>query len=259
MKFGICMQAVVSVHELPSWKSRMINQLLFGELFTIKDEKDDWLLIETADDHFEGWIYRIEATQTDESFYTDAVNSAKHFFYSLSGRIKGEKLMIPVTKGAQFPFWKDGTFKINNHTFYYYKSVHPVPDKVTYGSITDVAKSYLGTSFLCGGRSPFGIDGPGLIQIAFKMNGIGLPRSAAKQMEHGEQILFVEAAKQGDLAFFEDDEGNINHSGIILDQNKIIHAWGKVRIDTIDHVGIFNAEMKKYTHKLRVVKRVLAE
>ena len=46
---------------------------------------------------------------------------------------------------------------------------------------------------------------------------------------------FIEESEAGDLAFFNNDQGDIIHVGIILQNNHIIHASGKVRIDRIDH------------------------
>jgi cell wall-associated NlpC family hydrolase len=91
--------------------------------------------------------------------------------------------------------------------------------------------------------------------MVFKLCGIKLPRDASQQVMIGEPLNFVEEAQTGDLAFFDNAEGNITHVGIMLDNNKIIHASGKVRIDQLDHYGIFNAEKQKYTHRLRVIKR----
>jgi cell wall-associated NlpC family hydrolase len=82
-----------------------------------------------------------------------------------------------------------------------------------------------------------------------------LKRDAWQQAESGVVVDFVENSAIGDLAFFHNDEGKIIHVGIILKDNKIIHASGKVRIDTIDHYGIFNTETKKYSHQLKIVKR----
>ena len=33
-------------------------------------------------------------------------------------------------------------------------------------------------------------------------------------------------------------------------------ASGKVRIDKIDHFGIYHAEQKKYSHNLKIIKRI---
>jgi cell wall-associated NlpC family hydrolase len=122
--------------------------------------------------------------------------------------------------------------------------------------LIETALKYLGSPYLWGGRSPFGIDCSGLSQMVYKINGIQIPRDANKQAEIGETIDFINEAIEGDLVFFDNEEGNIIHVGIYLGKSKIIHASGKVRIDTIDHQGIFNTETQKYSHKLRIIKRI---
>ena len=92
-----------------------------------------------------------------------------------------------------------------------------------------------------------------------KLSGVFLKRDYTQQAQQGELINFIHESKLGDLAFFEDEEGNIIHVGIIIDNEHIIHASGKVRIDKIDHNGIFNEREKRYTHKLRLLKRIYAE
>ena len=108
-----------------------------------------------------------------------------------------------------------------------------------------------------GGRSPFGLDCSGFTQIIYKMIGIRIPRDASEQVNIGRALSFVDEALPGDLAFFDDEEGNIVHVGIIWKRNKIIHASGKVRIDNVDQFGIFNVDLKRYTHKMRVMKNII--
>ncbi len=91
------------------------------------------------------------------------------------------------------------------------------------------------------------------------MVGVALPRDASQQVGIGQDLSFVEEAMPGDLAFFGDDAGAVTHVGIIWEQNRIIHASGKVRVDKIDHQGIFNEDLKRYTHNLKVIKRILVE
>ena len=73
----------------------------------------------------------------------------------------------------------------------------------------------------------------------------------------GTSLSFVEETSPGDLAFFDDEEGNIVHVGLLWKRNKIIHASGKVRIDNVDQYGIFNVDTRRYTHKMRVMKKLL--
>jgi cell wall-associated NlpC family hydrolase len=127
----------------------------------------------------------------------------------------------------------------------------------TRGSICDTALLYLNAPYLWGGRSPFGIDCSGLVQMVFRINGFRMKRDASMQAGQGSQVSFADSAEPGDIAFFENEEGIISHTGIVLHGKKIIHASGRVRIDDLDHEGIFNQELKKYTHKLRLIKTLL--
>ena len=123
--------------------------------------------------------------------------------------------------------------------------------------IVQTAFMYLNAPYLWGGKTPFGIDCSGFTQMVYKLCGYKLFRNSAEQATQGEVLSFIEESEPGDLAFFDDKEGNIIHVGIIMEDNYIIHAHGKVRIDRLDHSGIYNAETKRHTHKLRVIKKII--
>ena len=132
-------------------------------------------------------------------------------------------------------------------------------DKTTADFKSDIeatAKFFQNIPYLWGGKSFFGVDCSGFTQLVYKVNNIKLPRDAYQQGEVGEVLSFVEESRPGDLAFFDNFEGRIIHVGIMLDEQKIIHASGKVRIDTLDSTGIFNKELNRHTHKLRFVRNV---
>jgi cell wall-associated NlpC family hydrolase len=116
---------------------------------------------------------------------------------------------------------------------------------------------YLHCPYLWGGRSPFGVDCSGYTQMVFKLAGKRLRRDTHMQAEQGMTVYLLDEAQPGDLAFFDDDNGNIIHTGILLSKNKIIHASGRVRIDLIDYHGIYNEALRRYTHRLRLIKRIL--
>ena len=112
----------------------------------------------------------------------------------------------------------------------------------------------MNSPYLWGGRAFYGIDCSGLTQVVYKIFGIRITRNSYQQIKMGHTVEFIREAQPGDLAFFDDKEGNIKHVGILLDQKRIIHASGLVRIDKIDHQGIYHEGKNKYTHKLRLIK-----
>ena len=124
-------------------------------------------------------------------------------------------------------------------------------------SLIQTAFTYVNSPYLWGGKTPFGIDCSGFTQMVYKLNGYKLLRDASQQATQGEALSFIEESEPGDLAFFDNNEGKIVHVGIIMEDNYIIHAHGKVRIDRLDHSGIYNVEKRMHTHKLRVIKKII--
>jgi cell wall-associated NlpC family hydrolase len=123
-------------------------------------------------------------------------------------------------------------------------------------SLADTALKFINSPYIWGGRIPSGIDCSGLTQLVYKIHGIGIPRDSWQQAETGEPISFISEARVGDLVFFDNEKGKISHVGMIFAEGLVIHASGRVRIDTIDHQGIFKPEVGGYSHRLRLIKRI---
>lgn len=258
MDFGICPLSIVPIRTSSSHRSEMRSQLLFGELFEILDRKGrQWLKIRCLWDNYVGWVSMHQITFITPSEYEQY---QCHFAYNLEimQPVRADDHFLPITLGAQLPNFDGIRFRIGNQHFTYSgQAVFPGDVQPTSDFITKMAKRFLYTPYMWGGRSPFGIDSDGFVQLVFKLVGQILPREAAEQVYLGESVDFVEQAQAGDIAFFEDRNNRIHHCGIILADQKIIHSYGKVRIDSIDHYGIFNENYQRYTHNLRLVKRLL--
>lgn len=259
MKYGICSLSVVPGRAEPSDKSEMVTQLLFGEVFSIYEEKrKGWKKIKTAYDNYECWIDEKQVTEISEEAY-EAINEAEPI---VSGDLlsivknKNTNQLTPIVIGSTLPNFKDKNIHFSDLNFEF-DGNEILPSAPKKELIADHVLLFLNAPYLWGGRSPFGIDCSGFTQIIYKSIGFKLPRDAYQQAKIGQTLSFIEESESGDLAFFDNEEGKIIHVGIMLSDNKIIHASGKVRIDSIDHQGIFNAETNRYSHKLRIIKRII--
>lgn len=260
MNYGICPLSIAPIRSSSSDAGEMVSQLLFGELVEILEKKGrQWVKIRCHWDNLVGWI---SATQISPITPSEFETFNEHFAYNLElmQAIMANDFFMPITLGAQLPNFDGIRFQLENQS-YTFSGQAIFPNDITPSAdfVIRIARRYLHSPALAGGRSPFGIDDSGLIQIIFKIAGIKLPREAAQQVYLGDAVDFVEEARAGDLAFFEDSKGRVSHVGLMLPESKILHTHGKVRIDKIDHFGIFNEEESRYSHKLRVVKRILTQ
>ncbi len=252
--FGICNLGIVPLRREASDKSEMVSQLLFGDAFKIIESSSKWAKIVTTFDDYEGWIDVKQFQKITENQYVLLENSESILNGELIDFISYEpNQLMPIPLGSSLNFLDINEINTSNFQFEGQKECG-VKAK---DNILKTAYLYLNAPYLWGGKSPFGIDCSGLTQMVYKLNGYRLSRDASQQAIQGEALSFIEESEPGDLAFFDNDEGNIIHVGIMMENNYIIHASGKVRIDRIDHLGIYNVDTQRHTHKLRVIKKLI--
>lgn len=250
MQYGICHLSIVPLRAASSHESEMTSQLLYGEHFKILEERAQWSRIRNAFDGFEAWIDKKQYRKIEEEDYHSIEESGFQLSSDLIEYITDDNgLLMPVPLGSVVNFSKQLV-----HNF---EGEITAPAEATKDKIVETALLYLNSPHIWGGKSPFGIDCSGFTQMVYKLNGERIKRTAAEQAKQGEALSFIEESEPGDLAFFDDNEGVINHVGVIMQDNYIIHVDGLVRIDRIDHSGIFNADLRKHTHKLRVIKKII--
>ena len=249
MKYGICNLSIVPIRLEPNDNSEQISQLLYGDAFKILEVKIKWTKIKLCFDNYIGWISNKQYELINEKQLKLLEKNPQVYSYDLVEFIENDKHeLIAIPLGSTL-----NALNILKHK-YDGNKISGVQDK---SKIVSNALRFLNSPYSWGGRTPFGIDCSGFTQMVYKLNGYKLERDSHLQAKQGSPLSFIEESEPGDLAFFDNDEGEIVHVGIIMENNKIIHASGKVRIDGIDQTGIYNSETKSHTHKLRVIKKIL--
>ncbi len=256
--FGICHIAITPLRAEQGSKSEMVSQLLFGELFQLMEISEDWWYIKCCMDDYLGWVDKKQVMLIADTTYEKLSSIKPIYTNELVQLLYNHQLSryIPVVFGSTIPYLNDKVFYVDEMKYTYEGEVTGTV-KPNASSLLEAAQIYLNAPYLWGGRSPFGIDCSGFIQMVFKINGVYLKRDAQEQAQAGETINFISDAIAGDVVFFDNNDGVIIHTGLIIGKNKIMHASGIVRIDVIDHYGIYNYEENKYTHKLRLIKRYI--
>ena len=252
--FGICNLAIIPLRIEPNDRSEIVSQVLFGEHFEVLETQKLWAKIKLQYDDYEGWIDSKQFQPISKEDFNTLSTQEIILNGDLIDYITGDNnFMMPIPLGASLSFLDDSNINKTNYDFEGAK-VGGVKPK---SELIKTAFMYLNAPYLWGGKTPFGIDCSGFTQMVYKLNGYKLLRDASQQSSQGDALSFIEESEPGDLAFFDNDEGKIIHVGIIMENNYIIHASGKVRIDRIDHLGIYNAETNRHTHKLRVIKKII--
>jgi cell wall-associated NlpC family hydrolase len=251
MEYGICNLAVVALRAGPDDTSEMVSQVLFGEAFNITEWGERWVKIITATDNYVGWIGRLHFIMLGHIAYQQLKANPPALTYGAVTQAwkisDNSNLYLPI--GSSLAFLEGNSCKIGNEKF---EIIGPKGD---IESFVTIAKSFLNTPYLWGGRTHFGIDCSGFTQAVFKLIGISIKRDASMQAKQGSAVRALQQGELGDLAFFENTEKKITHVGILLNNSQIIHASGKVKIDTIDNRGIYSEDLKRYTHQLILINR----
>ncbi|OUR91816.1 hydrolase Nlp/P60 [Flavobacteriales bacterium 34_180_T64] len=249
MQYGICNLSIVPLRLEPTDTSELVSQVLYGEIFKVIERRKSWSRIRLAFDNYEGWIDNKQYLEISEENYKSLKNEAPILSSDLIEYVQdNETKLLPIALGSSL-----NGLELLDHK-YDGNCIEGIYDK---SHLIKTALTFLNAPYLWGGKTPFGIDCSGFVQMVYKLNGYNLLRDASQQATQGEALSFIEESQPGDLAFFDNSEGQIIHVGILMEEHHIIHAHGKVRIDRLDQSGIYNQERNLHTHKLRVIKKII--
>ena len=246
MTYGICKLSAIAMRKEARHGSEMVNQLLYNETYTILDKTQEWVLVRIVNGpstssgacFYEGWIQAKQLVEiSEEEFLT---LKAKKVYLTNKPIVEYKRLFLSMGTPLYEP----------------YPDAVEMPSEFHPELMVNYAKLLLNAPYLWGGRTAFGFDCSGFVQVCARLAGLLLPRDASQQVKEGELVYFLQETQPGDLAFFGEEDGHITHVGIVMDNEQIIHASGQVRIDFLDQTGIFNKKRNEHTHLLQAVKRL---
>lgn len=252
MKHAICLLPIVPMRAEPRHASEMTNQLLFGEVCELLEDKDEWCLVRSIYDAYQGYVDK----QQLRMLAHEQLAQLSHFTHvnTAAERIACPQGSMLIPHACML---SEAVLDMVGATAMPPSAMPFAPAADAKKFLQQWAQNFVNAPYLWGGKSMMGFDCSGLSQQLMKMVGVRLPRDASQQVSQGKTVSFLEESVLGDLAFFDNEEGHITHVGMLLSPREIVHASGHVRIDTIDHHGIYRQSDKHYTHRLRVIKRML--
>lgn len=249
LKVGSTVEVCVPLAPLrvaASDRAEMSTQALAGERCIVQQiGTGDWIEVELVTDGYKGW------TDARQWALPDSLSERRCLLQApVSSWLREDGVQLELPSGSQLVLDEHDSWKLGLWT------LQPLDDlDVALGAHAkplDAAIQFMGTPYLWGGKSLFGMDCSGLIQVTFQLMGRSVPRDASDQSWIGETVD-IQDRQAGDLAFFQNSEERVVHVGMLTSPGNIIHAAGEVRSDELTENGIVRDGIQ--THTLHSIRR----
>lgn len=213
---------VVALRPRPEIASGIDTELLLGQEVTVFDRADGWAWVQATSDGYVGYL-PADALAQEGTAPTHHVVVPRTFLYPgpdlrfphVAALSMGSRVAVigeAETRGTRYFLLEDGGAVIAGHCLPL--GHYPSDDFVA------IAARFLETPYLWGGRSGFGIDCSGLVQLSLQMTGRAAPRDSDMQAAGLGEPIAREELKRGDLVFWK------GHAGIMEGEKTLLHANG---------------------------------
>lgn len=256
--FGVCRLSIVTVRREPDVKSEAVTQLLFGDHYQVLEVSKDqrWLHVLIQVDDSSGWIDKLQHHSISSEYHEQIGLANFKITTDVASTILYKKSQLNIVMGSVVPISGSELFKMEEQ-FAFNGEAKSLGQRRDFEFVKTIAHKYLNAPELPGGKSPFGVDADGFTQMVFRISGYAIPRQSKVQCTFGKPVQSFGELHPGDLVYFE-SKNSPPHVGIALDEEKIIHCHGRVRVDYLMEDGILTTESKVYTHTLAGIRRILA-
>lgn len=229
---------VTDMRELPQNMSEIVSQAYFSEQVNVIEENSDWTKVETVVDHYQGWVKSNQLYHEQNDFYENAcaiakVNRCMAHLYHVADTVYGPILTLPFESVLKVvDFGNDNNIRwikvltVDGHEAFIQRGDITLNQSViTRDQIVSFSNRFLGLPYTWGGRSSFGYDCSGFVQMLYRQMGVYLPRDSKDQVKWaGLTPIEISDMLPGDLIFFGLGEDKIRHVGMYIGSGQFIHA-----------------------------------
>jgi len=231
---------VIDMREQSNDTSEIVSQAYYSELVNVLEETPDWCKIETTADHYQGWVKSKDLYKRPVKFLSDPgcivakVNRCAAHLYNVQDTIYGPILTLPFDSLLEILDPKDPSsnsrwIKVGlidgREAFIQRGDVTFNSELLDHFKMCNLSLFFLDLPYTWGGRSSFGFDCSGFVQMLYRQMGYSIPRDTKDQIKWEKfKSISVDELSPGDLIFFGLDKDKIRHVGLYLGNQKFIHA-----------------------------------
>lgn len=248
---GLVTVCCASLRGGPRHAAEMMTQAIMGTPLLVLERDKAWLLVQTPD-HYISWVPANSVTLQDETGWKAWRKSDRYVYTDYQGFVydapdrnagivsdivagailqadgKARKGFVPV----RFPDGRKGFLKSDECCDLARWAARPLDMEV----VVRTARQMMGSTYLWGGTSVKGADCSGFVKTAYFCSGVILSRDASQQALTGDIIPTDQwqSCQTGDLLFFGDERGRVDHVALYLNGGEYIHCSGQVKLNNLD-------------------------
>lgn len=219
------------MREAPRDLSQVVSEAIYSEEVEILEEDEKWALIRTKVDQYPGWLLKEAIVYQPKDFFDSArIQRLKAHLYSITDTKLGPIFSLPFGSHLKIlqicdERWIKVLLLDGREAFVQKGDVTFETKILAKNEIVEFSKQFMGLPYTWGGRSSFGFDCSGFVQMLYREMGVYLPRDAKDQTVWGKLTpVEVEEMEAGDLVFFGREEKKVSHVGMAIKDHEFIHA-----------------------------------